>query len=66
MRPKAALGDVTTPPLLFTGAPGVPFAIPIPDECGFVGVAVCTQGAAVGAAGAIQLTNALDLVLGSP
>lgn len=58
------LCDVSAPPLLFAGTPGVAFALPIPSSCGLVGGALCAQGASVDAGG-IQLTNALDVVLGT-
>ncbi|MEM7309098.1 MAG: VCBS repeat-containing protein [Planctomycetota bacterium] len=45
--------------------PGLPFALAVPDECGLVGVGLCAQGASLDRSGALQLTNALDLVVGS-
>jgi hypothetical protein len=48
----------------FFGPPGVPFAIPIPNDCSLLGVAVCTQGGAQSSE-TIRLANALDLVIGS-
>ena len=46
-------------------APGVPFALAVPADCGFVGASLCAQGASLDAAGALALTNALDVTLGS-
>jgi hypothetical protein len=45
--------------------PGVPFAFPIPAQCSLAGVSLCTQGGAITANGTIQITNALDLVIGT-
>ncbi|MEM7311257.1 MAG: hypothetical protein AAF682_31615 [Planctomycetota bacterium] len=59
------LCDPATTVLVDPGVPGLPFAVPIPDDCGLVGATLCSQGASVDAAGAIRLTNALDLTLGS-
>ena len=49
---------------VFISAPGVAFSIPVPFDCSFLGMEICTQGAAI-AADSIQLTNALDIVIGS-
>ncbi|MEM7307605.1 MAG: hypothetical protein AAF682_13085 [Planctomycetota bacterium] len=59
------LCDPAGPLLSFTSTPGAPFAVPVPAVCSFAGQALCSQGAAVNAAGAIALTNALDLTLGT-
>jgi hypothetical protein len=48
-----------------TSPPGVPFAVAVPFDCQLAGVNLTTQGAAVDASGAILLTNALDITLGS-
>ena len=48
-----------------TGAAGVPFSVPIPNDCMFVGTAICSQGASVDAFGTIRFANALDLVIGA-
>ena len=53
------------PPYQFTSAPGVPFAIPIPNDCDLVGVSLSSQGLSVDGGGAILLTNALDITIGS-
>jgi hypothetical protein len=37
----------------------------VPNECSFLGVAAVAQGFSFSAAGGIQLTNALDIELGS-
>ena len=42
-----------------------PFAIPIPNDCTFVGLNVCTQGASLDALGSILFTNALDITIGT-
>ncbi len=57
------LGGVTVNP-----APGSPFSVPIPLNCSLVGMSVWTQAGSVspGTGGiVIELTNALDLVLGN-
>ena len=46
-------------------AAGSPFAVPIPDDCAFVGASVCTQGASLDALGNILFTNALDITIGT-
>ncbi len=56
------------PPLLvnlIVSAPGVPFAIPIPSNCNFSGIPLCTQGVSLDAAGDFFFTNALDITLGT-
>ncbi len=50
---------------LFLGTPGEPFAAAVPLDCGLVGVAACSQGASFAPGAGLQLTNALDLVLGT-
>lgn len=54
-------------PLLGTQVAGVgaSFGFPIPLDCKFVGLSLCSQAGSVDALGAIALTNALDLVLGT-
>ncbi len=49
---------------IFFALPSTPFSIAIPDQCGLVGRSLCAQGGAY-ASGQLQLTNAIDLVLGS-
>ncbi|MEM7310964.1 MAG: hypothetical protein AAF682_30115 [Planctomycetota bacterium] len=44
---------------------GEPFSFPIPTGCALAGVTLCSQAGSVAADGTIQVTNALDLVLGS-
>jgi hypothetical protein len=44
------------------GASGIAFALPIPSGPALVGLSICAQGAGIGAA--IELTNALDIVIG--
>jgi len=39
--------------------------LPIPNQCAFVGLSVWTQGASLDGPGGIELTNALDLTLGT-
>ncbi|MEM7311298.1 MAG: hypothetical protein AAF682_31820 [Planctomycetota bacterium] len=59
-------GTLLVTPILFVQAPptdGVD--LPIPLDCSLVGGAVSVQGASADASGAFQVTNALDLVLGS-
>ncbi|MEX1025403.1 MAG: hypothetical protein WD226_10030 [Planctomycetota bacterium] len=59
------LCNVPSSDFLFFGAPGAPFAVSIPSTCSLVGRPVCTQGGSLGGSLGIQLTNALDLVLGN-
>ncbi|MFT5081636.1 MAG: hypothetical protein ACI9D0_000929 [Bacteroidia bacterium] len=47
----------------FTTASETAFALPIPSDAGLVGVSFCSQAASVGTV--IELTNALDCVIGS-
>jgi len=57
----------TVPPAnqIFIRAPiGTPFAIPIPNDCGLVGLSACTQGASF-RRGDLRLTNALDITVGA-
>jgi hypothetical protein len=44
---------------------GVPFAVPVPSDCGLAGLTLCTQGASIDPAGKILLTNALDIKIGT-
>lgn len=65
------LCDIFTPPgllvLVTNPNPGTPFSIPVPCNCDLIGISLCTQGASVGADGtAILLTNALDIIIGTP
>lgn len=56
--------DLSTEPLLFTTAPGAPFAIPTPNHCGLVGVTVLAQGLSAGVATA-ALAGGLDVTIGN-
>ncbi|MEM7310444.1 MAG: VCBS repeat-containing protein [Planctomycetota bacterium] len=51
--------------LTFAGAPGAPFAVQVPADCVLIGQSLCAQGASAYAAGALVLTNALDLTVGT-
>ncbi|MEM7307984.1 MAG: endonuclease/exonuclease/phosphatase family protein [Planctomycetota bacterium] len=53
------------PPIVVTGPPGVPFALPIVDDCAHLGTTLCTQGGSVDALVNIQLANALDITIGT-
>ena len=46
-------------------AAGTPFGVPIPNDCAFVGVVVCTQGVSLDTFGSLHFTNALDITIGS-
>ena len=59
------LCGLPTPALTFAVAAGAPFQIPIPEDCSLVGAVPCAQAVSVDASGAIGLTNALDLTIGS-
>jgi hypothetical protein len=48
-----------------TSSPGVPFTIPVPDNCAFAGLTLCTQGLSADALGNVELANALDITLGN-
>ena len=58
------LCNVAGPTLLVIGSPGARFAIPIPSRCALAGGAFCAQGVAVDPAGAVRLTNAVDVQIG--
>ncbi len=49
---------------IFSNPAGIPFAVPVPLDCAFVGLSACSQVGSF-APGNIQLTNALDIVIGS-
>lgn len=53
--------------LLYTApGPGMPFQIPVPSQCSLVGVTACTQAASLAVIGGqIQLTNAIDITIGT-
>ena len=59
------LCDLSQPHVLVPGQPGEPFLLPIPAECSFAGAALSAQAAAIDLADA-GLTNALDVVIGTP
>ena len=59
------LCDLGTDTFLFPNAPGQPFSIPIPDDCTLAGVPLYAQVASV-AGDNVQLTNGLDIVIGTP
>ncbi|HED65630.1 MAG TPA: hypothetical protein ENJ09_08750, partial [Planctomycetes bacterium] len=59
------LCSLTPPRMVFSSPPGIAFSLPIPADCSLIGVPACAQGASIGG-GRVQLTNALDLVLGAP
>ena len=42
-----------------------PFAFPIPNDCGLTGLSLCSAAGSLGGGGAIGLTNALDIVIGT-
>ena len=44
---------------------GVPFAVPVPGDCGVAGLTLCTQGASIDPQGKVLLTNALDIKIGT-
>ena len=52
-------------PQVFLQTPGLPYAIPIPNDCALVGVTGVCQGGAITPGARAELTNALDLVLGT-
>ena len=59
------LCNVPSPDFIFIRTAGTPFGVVVPDECDLVGLAVTSQGGSLGGALGIQLTNALDLVVGN-
>ena len=59
------LCDVTLTIAIQTAAAGVPFAVPVPADCNFIGTTVCTQGASLDGLGNILFTNALDITIGT-
>ncbi len=58
------LCDVSVSPLVFTQPAGQPFAIAIPYDCVFAGATLCSQAVSAGE-GLVELTNALDLTVGT-
>ncbi|MEM7311171.1 MAG: hypothetical protein AAF682_31175 [Planctomycetota bacterium] len=67
--PLISLGTLLCDPTILVSIeftyPGSSFSIPIPSDCAFVGASVCTQGASLDGLGAILLTNAIDLTIGT-
>lgn len=59
------LCDLGSDTFIFPNAPGQAFSIPIPDDCTLAGVPLYTQVASVAGAN-VQLTNGLDIVIGTP
>ncbi|MCI0636541.1 MAG: VCBS repeat-containing protein, partial [Actinobacteria bacterium] len=55
---------VTFPPIVFSGPAGVPFSIPVPNQCNLVGATLCSQGLS-GNGVSLLLTNALDFTIGT-
>ena len=58
------LCNVPPPAQVITNLVGMPFNVPVPLDTAFVGLTACSQVGSF-APGNIQLTNALDLVLGT-
>jgi hypothetical protein len=54
-----------SPAIVLFAVPGAPFAVAVPDDCALIGTFVCAQGASLNLGLAFQLTNALDLTIGS-
>jgi len=59
------LCDPATVLAVVPATPGAPFVVPVPSDASLVGLALCTQAAALDAGGAAELTNALDVVVGT-
>ena len=59
------LCDPTAQHQVYVAQPGSPFAIPIPDDCALLGTRACTQAASFTPGVGLELTNALDIVIGS-
>ena len=60
------LVDLASPTLIIpTQGPGAPFAVAVPLDCALVGAAVHAQAVAFMAGGSIELTNALDVIVGT-
>ncbi len=53
------------PPIVVTSPPGVPFVLPIPNDCVHVGKTVCTQAGSIDGVLTIELANALDVTIGT-
>jgi len=57
--------DPLAPLSWFARPAGQAFALPVPNDCAFAGLALSAQAVGVEANGALALTNALDLVVGT-
>lgn len=62
MTPFGTLLCGLTGAIQLPGAAGAAFALPIPASAALVGLPVCAQGAGIGVG--IELTNALDVIIG--
>ncbi len=51
-------------PFTIVATPGQAFGLPLPNDVRLAGAAFCAQAVAIDAAGAPQLTNALDVIVG--
>ncbi|MEM7309118.1 MAG: hypothetical protein AAF682_20710 [Planctomycetota bacterium] len=52
------------PTVTLTALPGTAFASPTPDDPTYLGLALSAQGISLSAGGGLELTNALDIVIG--
>lgn len=52
-------------PIVEVTAPGNRFQVVVPQDCSFLGVELCTQAASLEAGGALFVTNAMDILIGS-
>ena len=50
---------------MIPGPPGVPFALPVPNDGSLLGIPFCAQAASTSGSGSFRLTNALDCVIGN-
>ncbi|MEM7305463.1 MAG: FG-GAP-like repeat-containing protein [Planctomycetota bacterium] len=50
--------------LLLSSPPGVPFTVPIPNQCNLVGATLCAQALSIDGA-VTRYTNALDITIGT-
>ncbi len=53
------------PGQIFYATPGASFSIPVPSDCSFLGVTACSQAGSFTPGSGIELTNAIDLILGN-
>ena len=56
---------VPASPFIFFAPASFPFSVPLPDDCSIVGLQACCQGASLGGAEGIRVTNALDIRIGN-